>query len=75
MAKLWSLPVVYVIENNQYGMGTSVKRASRPRICANAVFPSTFPASRWTDGRAGGKAAGERALDHARSGNGPMILK
>ncbi|MCX7299273.1 MAG: pyruvate dehydrogenase (acetyl-transferring) E1 component subunit alpha [Rhodobacterales bacterium] len=76
MAELWLLPVVFVIENNQYAMGTSVKR-------------STKSASLWQRGAAYGiegeevdgmdvlavKAAGERAVAHCRAGNGPYILE
>lgn len=46
MAKLWSLPVVYVIENNRYGMGTSVDRSSATTDFYNRVLHSIFPASR-----------------------------
>jgi pyruvate dehydrogenase E1 component alpha subunit len=76
MAQLWQLPVVFVIENNQYAMGTSVKRSTMSR---------TF----WERGAAYGiageevdgmdvlavKAAGERAVAHCRAGDGPYILE
>ena len=76
MAQLWQLPVVFVIENNQYAMGTSVKR-------------STMSRTYWERGAAYGiageevdgmdvlavKAAGERAVAHCRSGAGPYILE
>ena len=76
MAELWLLPVIFVIENNQYAMGTSVKR-------------STMSPSLWQRGAAYGipgedvdgmdvlavKAAGDRAVAHCRSGKGPYILE
>jgi pyruvate dehydrogenase E1 component alpha subunit len=76
MAELWNLPVVFVIENNQYAMGTSVKR-------------STKSPSLWERGAAYGikgepvdgmdvlavKAAGERAVAACRAGDGPYILE
>src|SRR6056297_3475407 len=76
MAELWDLPVVFVIENNQYAMGTSVKR-------------STKSPSLWERGAAYGiegmevdgmdvlavKAAGEKAVEHCRAGKGPFILE
>jgi len=76
MAKLWKLPVVYVIENNQYGMGTSVKRASATTDLCKRGLSFDIPGEKvdGMDVRAV-KAAGERALEHARSGNGPMILE
>jgi pyruvate dehydrogenase E1 component alpha subunit len=76
MAKLWSLPVVYVIENNQYGMGTSVKRASATTELCRRGQSFDIPGHQvdGMDVRAV-KAAGAAALDHARSGEGPIILE
>ncbi|RED13097.1 pyruvate dehydrogenase (acetyl-transferring) E1 component subunit alpha [Pontivivens insulae] len=76
MAALWDLPVIFVIENNQYAMGTSVQR-------------STHSPSYWERGAAFGiageevdgmdvlavKEAGEKAVAHCRAGKGPYILE
>ncbi|MEM9638848.1 MAG: pyruvate dehydrogenase (acetyl-transferring) E1 component subunit alpha [Pseudomonadota bacterium] len=76
MAELWMLPVVFVIENNQYAMGTSTKR-------------STMSPSYWERGAAYGipgeevdgmdvlavKEAGQKAVAHCRAGKGPYILE
>ena len=76
MAQLWDLPVIFVIENNQYAMGTSVQR-------------STKSPALWKRGEAYGikgeevdgmnvlavKEAGERAVAHCRAGKGPYILE
>jgi pyruvate dehydrogenase E1 component alpha subunit len=76
MAKLWGLPVVYVIENNQYGMGTSVQRASANSNLCQRGLSFDIPGEQvdGMDVRAV-KAAGDRALEHARSGQGPIILE
>ncbi|MEX0287428.1 MAG: pyruvate dehydrogenase (acetyl-transferring) E1 component subunit alpha [Paracoccaceae bacterium] len=76
MAALWDLPVIFVIENNQYAMGTAQTR-------------STSTPDLWTRGAAFGiageavdgmdvlavKAAGEKAVAHCRAGKGPYILE
>ena len=76
MAALWDLPVVFVIENNQYAMGTAQQR-------------STSSAEIYERGKAFGipgeavdgmdvlavKAAGDTAVAHCRSGKGPYILE
>jgi pyruvate dehydrogenase E1 component alpha subunit len=76
MAKLWSLPVVYIIENNQYGMGTSVARASATTNLALRGRAHDIPGEQvdGMDVRAV-KAAGERAVTWCREGNGPIILE
>ena len=76
MAALWKLPVVYVIENNKYGMGTSVQRAS-----ANADLHLRGQAYGIPGVQVDGmdvlavKAAAEEALERARAGDGPTILE
>lgn len=77
MASLWSLPVIYVIENNKYGMGTSVERAAAggDHLCKRGAAYG-IPGKQ-VDGMdvQEVKAAGEKAIRHARSGKGPFILE
>ena len=76
MAKLWDLPVVYVIENNQYAMGTSVKRASSETALHKRGISFGIPGEE-VDGMdvEAVKRAAEKAVKHARDGNGPYILE
>ena len=76
MAALWQLPVIFVIENNQYAMGTSQTRStSSPDIYTRgAAFGIPGQA---VDGMnvLEVKAAGDTAVKHCRTGNGPYILE
>ncbi len=76
MAALWKLPVVYVIENNKYGMGTSIDRASA-RTELHLRGQSYGIPGQSVDGMdvVAVKAAGDKAVAHARSGKGPYILE
>ena len=76
MAKLWNLPVVYIIENNRYGMGTSLERASGQTNLARRGEGFDIPGEQ-VDGmdiRMTFDAA-KRAIQHARDGKGPYILE
>src|SRR5882762_6746057 len=76
MAKLWKLPVVYIIENNQYGMGTSVARSSATTNLSQRGRSYEIPGEQvdGMDVRAV-KAAGDKAVKWCREGNGPLILE
>jgi pyruvate dehydrogenase E1 component alpha subunit len=76
MAKLWKLPVVYIIENNRYGMGTSLERASGQTNLARRGEGFDIPGEQvdGMDVRMTHDAA-KRAIAHAREGNGPYILE
>ncbi len=76
MAALWKLPVVYIIENNRYGMGTSVSRSSASPNLFGRGAPFNIPGYQ-LDGMnvLAVMAAVEDAVEHARSGKGPFILE
>ena len=76
MAELWKLPVVYVIENNRYAMGTSITRSSALTDLSKRGQSFNIPGFQvdGMDVRAV-KAAAEVALDWCRSGQGPIILE
>jgi pyruvate dehydrogenase E1 component alpha subunit len=75
MAKLWNLPVLYVIENNQYGMGTSTARHAAGGLYRRGEG-FDIPGEQ-IDGQDVFKVreAAHQALDYVRSGNDPYILE
>ena len=75
MAALWKLPILFVIENNQYAMGTSIARSSAQTHLFKRGESFGIP-GREVDGMdvLTVKAAAEEAVAHARS-TGPMILE
>ena len=76
MASLWKLPIVFVIENNQYAMGTSVERSS-----AETQFYRRGTAFRIPGMQVNGmdvlevRQAAEIAIAHVRGGNGPVLME
>jgi pyruvate dehydrogenase E1 component alpha subunit len=76
MAKLWKLPVVFVIENNKYAMGTSIERAAATTDFSMRGASFDIPGEQ-VDGMDVRMVydAAKRAIEHARSGQGPFILE
>jgi pyruvate dehydrogenase E1 component alpha subunit len=76
MAELWKLPVIYVIENNRYAMGTSVARSSAQTDFSRRGVSFNIPGEQVNgmDVQAV-KAAGDKAVAWCRAGKGPYILE
>lgn len=76
LASLWKLPILFLCENNLYGMGTAVERASAVPSMAEKACAYNIPAVR-IDGMDTLKVfdATQRALEHVRSGQGPYFIE
>ncbi len=76
LAALFKLPVIFIIENNKYGMGTSMDRASASKDRSKDGSPWGIPGEQ-VDGMdvQAVREAGMRAVTHCREGNGPYILE
>ncbi len=76
MAKLWNLPIIYVIENNRYSMGTSIERHASTTDLSHRGDSFDIPGLQ-VDGMDVFKVmeAGRKAIEHARAGKGPFILE
>ena len=76
MASLWRLPVLYVCENNLYGIGTRIDRSTAVTEQHKRVGAYGIP-SELVDGQDVEKVheAAKRAVDHVRSGKGPFFLE
>jgi pyruvate dehydrogenase E1 component alpha subunit len=76
MAELWKLPIIFVIENNQYAMGTSVNRASAEDQLYRRGESFRIPGIQ-VDGMdvLAVRGAAEAALEWVRAGKGPVLLE
>jgi len=76
MASLWKLPVVFVIENNQYAMGTSIERSKAGTELYKRGEAFGIPGIE-VDGMDVEKVAagGREAIAHCRAGNGPILVE
>jgi pyruvate dehydrogenase E1 component alpha subunit len=76
MAKLWNLPVLFIIENNRYAMGTSQKRASSTDELHKRGLGFNIPGVKINGMDVFDVIAeGQKCVDYVRSGNGPMIIE
>ena len=76
MAKLWDLPVIYVVENNKYAMGTSIARSSAEPLLYRRGEAHRIPGLQ-VDGMdvLAVRGAAEVALEWTRSGKGPILME
>jgi pyruvate dehydrogenase E1 component alpha subunit len=76
MAKLWNLPIIYAIENNQYAMGTSIARSSSEPLLYRRGEAHRIPGLQ-VDGMdvLSVRGAAEVALEWVRGGKGPIIVE
>jgi pyruvate dehydrogenase E1 component alpha subunit len=76
MASLWKLPVIYIIENNKYAMGTAINRSSATVDLCHRGGAHGIPGEQ-VDGMdvMAVREAGAKAVAHARAGEGPVILE
>ena len=76
MASLWKLPVVFIVENNQYAMGTSIQRSSSETHLHKRGISFNIPGEE-VDGMdvVAVREAGLRAVERARAGEGPTLLE
>ncbi|UPT65057.1 MAG: pyruvate dehydrogenase (acetyl-transferring) E1 component subunit alpha [Hyphomonadaceae bacterium JAD_PAG50586_4] len=76
MAALWKLPVIYIVENNQYAMGTAITRSSSETHLYKRGVSFNIPGEE-VDGMdvVAVRQAGKRAVERARAGEGPYLLE